>query len=295
MVEGTAQEWFLEVEGRKTGPFATDQILGFFADHEVPGTARIISGAPGSEWTTVAELVAVEQKNLPPSLPSKPFVPPPRPAELQPATSPIPTVAKPELSLMDALRVNKERLHGGTKAIEIPKPESSQDSFKLITRIQEVPRKAWLIAATAALLLVATWGMTLFIKQKAPTVAAQPAPAAAPSDDSRPTPGGMAAVRAPAPLNQAPPSVTLPSSLSADGDRARERESEDQERENERERDLASSHDAASQYVAPMDIDNGTPPPPPPLPEPGLEAINPSAGMNLPQDDIVPPAPPPIE
>ena len=41
MVISSSQEWFLEVVGKKTGPFSTEQVLGLLADKEIRGTQRI--------------------------------------------------------------------------------------------------------------------------------------------------------------------------------------------------------------------------------------------------------------
>ena len=86
MSSASSQEWFLEVEGKRTGPFTTDQIVGLFQDGEVPGTQRITSASSEGKWITVNELV---DSNKP-----KPFHPPPRPADLTPSQE----VTRPSIS-----------------------------------------------------------------------------------------------------------------------------------------------------------------------------------------------------
>jgi hypothetical protein len=300
MVEGSTQEWFLEVDGRKTGPFATDQILGLFADQEIPGTARVILTAPGSEWTTVAELAA------PPPVAAKPFVPPPRPAELQPATSfrPVKSSSKPELSLMDALRVAKERRthHPTSNVANTGSSSTGLSGFNLIARVQDVPRKAWLIAGTAAVLAAATWGMTQFIKQKAPAIAAQPPHPSGNENRGAPAPAPVAMTTlpntpVPQPRPMSPPAApTTSATLSADAERAREnerRDREDRERDMERERDIASLHNAAPQIAAPMESENQVPPPPPPLPEQAMDAA--ASAYQFTPETPPPPPPAPLE
>jgi hypothetical protein len=318
----------LEVEGRKTGPFSVEQILGLLAEGEIPETARMISSAPGSDWITVATLAqqhkthqlqqqkaqaiqvqATQPEAAPaPQLPSKPFIPPPRPAELQPASKP-PSAPKPELTLIDALRVTKERrAHASHKSD--PTSKDSTPPFQFAAVVSSVPRKAWLIAGTAALLCIATWGMTRFIRQKAPAVALQVQdPAASSAAPVAAAPAAPAPIAAPQIVNQVPPPaaparstagfVPPPAPLNHDSDRQREeQEREDRERE-QHERDIASANDAASQYQSPVEtsipppLDNGMPPAPPPLPEQGFEN---QVVPNLPNDGtVVPPPPPPLE
>jgi hypothetical protein len=228
MVEGTTPDWYLEVEGRKTGPFTTEQILGLLKEREIPETARIISTQTDSDWFTVG---ALAQQSAPHSLSganpsSKPFVPPPRPAELQPSSNVPPpetqaATAKPELSLMDALRVTKERrAHSHATGSKHPESdEADEHSFTPLKALRTIPRQAWWIAATAALLVVATWSMTRFVKQKAgtPAIADAPPPAPVPAEP-------VAAQNPPLPPPVQPASppaiVNLPSSLGHPDSRA---------------------------------------------------------------------------
>src|SRR5580704_5812569 len=90
MVEETTQEWFLEIEGQRTGPFNTEQILGLLEDGELPDTAQIFSSTTAVEFITVRQLAERESASKPSIAvtltdgPSKLFTPPPRPADLQP-------------------------------------------------------------------------------------------------------------------------------------------------------------------------------------------------------------------
>ena len=170
MVERTTQEWFLEVEGRKTGPFPTEQILGLLADHEIPETTRVLSAAPGSSWITVRELADSENRK------SKSFVPPPRPTEAQAspetenasASPAAPAASKPEHSLLDALLAAKERKAQSARALP---PEHSEAAHPNPFQLQNIPRKVWMMVGTAALLCIAAWGLAHFIKQTSPNLA----------------------------------------------------------------------------------------------------------------------------
>src|SRR4051794_40749563 len=125
MVQGSAQEWFLEVEGKKTGPFTTEQILGLLSEKEIPGTQRVTSD--GAHWMTVRELA--DRQNPRPA--SKPFVPPPRPQELTPPPPALPgeTVQEkapakpardPAIGLMDALQAAKDRKSHASTLRQLP-------------------------------------------------------------------------------------------------------------------------------------------------------------------------------
>lgn len=329
MVESSTQEWFLEVEGHKTGPFATDQILGLFADQEILGTARIILTAPGSEWTTVSELASLVHPPpaASPSLGAKPFVPPPRPAELASTSNfnltnaPKPVaVSKPELSLLDALRVTKERRshHPPSKAKEAESTFAEMSSFNLIARLQVIPTKTWLIGVTLIALCTATWGLTLYIKMQPPPLAAQPAAAPVsetraaipppPSTSHQPPaalpPPAIPQARTSAALSVAPPkAISQPaapqksSAHNTDAERARENERRDhdeRDRDQERERDLANNN-APSQIVAPMESETQGPGSPPPVPEQGLDATGGSPQSNPDGSPLNSPASPPLE
>ena len=79
------EEWFLEVDGKRTGPFTSDQILGLLSEGEIPETARVTSNDLGERWITVSEL---EKRNASPSphpQTSRP-TPTPRPPEAAPAS-----------------------------------------------------------------------------------------------------------------------------------------------------------------------------------------------------------------
>ena len=300
MVEESTQEWFLEIEGSKAGPFPTEQILGLLADKEIPETARIQSSAPGSAWITVRELAASQQQpsRNPPAQPAKPFVPPPRPAVLQPSnefTHPgtEPTVieipaapkhqpAKPEFSLFDALIAAKERkaqARGLPPQMKVARPNPF--------RLPAIPRKLWMVAGTATVLCVAAWGMVHVIKQKTSSLAAnlengsatppaqvQPLNTAQPP--SRPTITGSVAaygLQNMAPAGNPPPhpAAMMPPALGQNNpsDEEREREREHERIEHERERDIANV-DTAAQPMTPSAApqtsnEGGVPVPPPPL------------------------------
>lgn len=49
-------DWYLEVNGSKTGPYPSDQILGLFHEGEIPPEARITADHLHDQWITVQEL-----------------------------------------------------------------------------------------------------------------------------------------------------------------------------------------------------------------------------------------------
>ena len=186
MVRYASQEWFLEVKGKRTGPFTTEQVLGLLADKEIPETQRITASMTDDRWITVKEL-AEDYRHTPQATPPKHFVPPPRPTELQhpsegatPSTSahahvPLPEsdassaeardLNKPEHSLFEALLAAKDRKANAGRAL----PPHSDGVRPNPFSFENIPisRNSWLMAAMAILLGSATWAMVHFIKQKA--------------------------------------------------------------------------------------------------------------------------------
>lgn len=312
MVDETAQEWFLEIEEKKTGPFPTEQILGLLADREIPDSARIQASTPGSEWITVRELAERTQRGPtaePPApvlapAPAKPFVPPPRPADLHPtgeitrpgaAGKPTPPVvaeaipenqratSKPEFSLLDALLAAKERKSHASRAV----PPDGESPLSNPFDLKNIPQKVWMMAGTAVVLCVAAWGMAHFIKQKKPSLATNTdAPEISRNIPPPPVPynvppitPGLANTTAPVPPPAARPANITPPNPAAAAPVATVQNTSDTERERDRERERQLERDRDRDRDREI-ANEGTPPPaaaPPPY-APGGEAIPPPPG-----------------
>src|SRR4051812_47241413 len=118
MVEESAQQWFLEIEGNRTGPFTTEQVLGLLADGELPDTQLLFTSANSNQFISLRDLAsrhrvapvappaqAPVQQKVPPAPKAqeavqshsseftgtgitRPFIPPPRPSESHPTSEP---------------------------------------------------------------------------------------------------------------------------------------------------------------------------------------------------------------
>jgi hypothetical protein len=108
-----ASDWYIEVNGKKVGPFTLDQIQGFFQDGEIRAYHQVTSKQLGGQWISVEELI---QTQTPPAvipevertqLTGINFQPPPRP-EISPS-EPIEDKVDPTMSLFNALQVVREK------------------------------------------------------------------------------------------------------------------------------------------------------------------------------------------
>jgi hypothetical protein len=298
----------LEIDGKRTGPFDTEQVLGLLADGEIPEVTQLFASTTTIEFITARELA--DRNQTPPHAdpePNKTFVPPPRPTEAVHAQEPAraaatPPKPKPELGLVDALLAAKERKTNSTRAMPPEIAHKSPNPF----RLQNIPRKAWAILGTAAVLFIGIWAMTYFIKQRVPGTVASTAPtsfeAAKPTVPAPPPalppppgmtppkpPGGDIVTAPPMPPSSAPGAFSAAQIAQHDAEAEREREREadrEREREREKEREVANTNDAASQGNAP--------PPPPPLPEAGGPNGLPPGAPGAMGPGAVPLPPPPI-
>src|SRR5665213_2245016 len=101
-------DWYIEVNGKKVGPFTLDQIRGFFEDGEIRSYHQVTSQHIGGQWISVEELI--QSENPPGSLPPEErpqvtginFRAPPRP-EIS-SSEPLVDQPDPTMSLFNALR-----------------------------------------------------------------------------------------------------------------------------------------------------------------------------------------------
>src|SRR5437868_13821582 len=98
-------EWFLETQGRKSGPFSIDEIRQLYESGQVDAQSRMGTESMRGQAVLVRDYFAQNASSL--------FQPPPRPSELPKAGDlPIPEVSEhtnPALSLFEALQVSRER------------------------------------------------------------------------------------------------------------------------------------------------------------------------------------------
>src|SRR4051794_41096751 len=56
MTKPASQEWFLDVNGKQTGPYSLDEVLGLFREGEIPAAQKVTSERLKGKWITVREL-----------------------------------------------------------------------------------------------------------------------------------------------------------------------------------------------------------------------------------------------
>jgi hypothetical protein len=177
MVALLSHEWFLSVDGVKTGPFSVDQILGLYADKELVDSQLTTTDALGSAWITVHELYELQEERKKPFI--APFAPPSRPSELtQPgftleslsrAPVPPPSTTKapmdPAISLFDALQAAKERKSTTTGAggRTMP-PEGGAAGWEMETRGAGGSSRKYAILALLLLLMTGFWAVNNYMK-----------------------------------------------------------------------------------------------------------------------------------
>lgn len=187
-----AGNWYLEVNGKKVGPFTLDQIQGFLDDGEIRAYHQVTSHDLGGRWLSVEDALqaAPPPPPAPVSIPTAfdgSFQPPPRP-EIQ-ASGPMDDRTDPAISLFNALQVMRERR---VAAIHPPSVKSSPargpllhlPSFKfsaklpdfseLRARIRELipaqfANRMILVAVFAGIVLGSlTWGFVRLLRDRVP-------------------------------------------------------------------------------------------------------------------------------
>jgi hypothetical protein len=162
-------EWFLEVEGNKTGPYTAEQILGLLTDGEILSHHRITSERVGNEWITAAELASVLQKDstTPQTEQTKEipgpgtFQPPPRPADIEkPRDTELTTDNSPDpaISLFDTLQVARDR-----KAAKFAPPAPAAEWSKISKPRWKPKPQFWFILGSSIFLILAVWGLTKLV------------------------------------------------------------------------------------------------------------------------------------
>jgi hypothetical protein len=276
-----SQEWFLDVNGRKTGPFSLEQIEGLLREGELQPHQKITAEHLAGRWLTVRELV--DHLNE-----STGFQPPPRPQDLNtPSGSSAPAAKRPDpaLSLLSSLQSARQRKENSERAAAV----NAAAAIHNVTAPQARRVPVWMLAAGALLVGVGIWGAILLATQQGPSASSSRSEAvhdggSAP-DATKPTAPKIVHAKRVVP----PPAADNPGG-SADRDSTRGRDDkDDRDREYYRDRERYSRDHVGDDREERDEGDTAgrMAPAPPPAAPPPADANNPDAG-NTP-----PPAPPP--
>jgi hypothetical protein len=170
-----AGDWYLEVNGKKVGPFTLDQIQGLLEDREIRAYHQVTSNDMGGRWISVDELLqshapppppsdfateeihqATQMISAPPAVTFSPdgsFQPPPRP-EIE-ASAPIDDRTDPAVSLFNALQISRER----KAALNLPsvKPVAPRKPLFKVPNMPNINIRANMAAIKAQ--IPVTWRM----------------------------------------------------------------------------------------------------------------------------------------
>jgi len=177
-------EWFLDVQGKKIGPYSAEQIAGLLSDKEIRADHRVTSDRLKGEWIEVRQLVSQMARAS-----GGKFAPPPRPATLDPGLLAPASASPPQIKqeapddptrdLFDSLQAARDKmaqskLNPGTSASW----SSSSKRSKIDHRIQP---QIILLAGIIVVLGAALWGVSSLLQrtgqniQQASTSGAKPA------------------------------------------------------------------------------------------------------------------------
>lgn len=148
------QEWYLEVEGRRIGPFLGQQIADLFKDGEILSRHKVIS-LDASTTMTVEEFIQQLQS----------------PGGAEPAKPDLRPGDDPEVRLFDALQAARERKHAHA-------PDVSAPTFGYGSE-RNAKQTWWVGALLAAICILAVWGLVSIFRSGTGS------PAGAPSETER--------------------------------------------------------------------------------------------------------------
>ena len=166
-------EWYLEIEGRKSGPYTADQIEGFLKDREILPRHRVFSPRRPDQLMTAGEFVSAIQHQRQMSAGGATATPPSKPRAFQPPNKPqdmdertgiikVDTAARadPTQHLFDALQAVRERQ---TQAKLNPPADLEWGS---LARTTPARRSQLLLTATlTSLLAVSVWGLNRLLQR----------------------------------------------------------------------------------------------------------------------------------
>jgi hypothetical protein len=285
----TPTEWFLEVQGTRTGPYTPEQLVGLLEDGEIPPQTRVTTERLNGEWISIEEL-AHALAPPPAEAPARGgrigFQPPPRPSEkeLRPSEDSGANPARdPTNGLFDALLAARER----KTAAKLLPPEAGEWGTPARTPFR-LPRQAALIAVLVALLGLSIYGLVRLTSKTvttgAPVAGATPpppppplppAPASVDTGETTPapTPAAKSMIFSTGTPRTRPVPVVAPGSDSGGGlvsrtaqeqaDKDRDEREREMDRDRERERDLERDRGGEEQQNAGGQPNPATPPPNP--------------------------------
>jgi hypothetical protein len=292
MAADTAPAWFLELQGRKVGPYTIDQIEGLLRDGEIPADQKTTADYLNGRWIGVQDLIQAYHRGQD-QVARGHFEPPPKPAPSDQA----PLERRVEDStteLFSTLQMARDRKNAQRAQAqgEVDPSEWGQ----LARPGRRIPSQAYLIAALGALSGLMLWGVWHILKSAPDPAAAAtqlapvrstvhtpvtasvggsaPAPRAAPRKVTPPKAAPLPLAARPSrpsrpPIVAPPPRVATPVRPVSDyrdrdleRDRDRERDDRDErdardERDGRDERDARDEgdldRDHAREDLAPMD------------------------------------------
>jgi hypothetical protein len=287
------REWYIEVAGRKTGPFPADAVRDLFLEHEILGNQPLFAADDASVTLTAQELATLFSAENDSSGPASSGAIPIRPADVG-KVAPGSEMTHPQedasVGLFDTLMAAKERQKTQSGV------DSGADELAVASPSFQFP--GWILAAAVGAIAVgALWGLTNLLKQGSNHLDTAPAkvstvqtlgtgaPAPAAVNEPAKAPASHAAPARPHANTAAPAAATpaRPSREAEERERERERDREERERELQRERDHRGEPPTAAQVAPP-----GTNPDAPPPNVPGTDGSpsNPQAPLS----DETPPA-----
>jgi hypothetical protein len=264
-------DWFLEIDGAKTGPYSVSQVEEIVRQGRVPPDARATADWLCGEWVSVSDLLASHRAALGAgeTQPAPSGAPAPREtaaaATVPPEAEPGPSGNSagtdggidPTFALFEVFQAAREtKAHGraseGPTSLPPPQPSAVDRLFEALSQISPAH---W--ARIGAFALAATAGTLTFLRPESSTSRGA-APGGANEASARKDPGG-APDRA---LGVTSTPEELARELALERERSRKKELEreqererDREREKQRERELAQQRERERQLAQEKDRD----------------------------------------
>jgi hypothetical protein len=132
-------EWYLEVNGRKVGPFTLDQIQGFLDDGEIRAYHQVTSAEVGGKWMSVEEMLESRSSSAPADF-GEDLPPPPPPASSSDEylLERAPTPAEP--TQMNSTKVESTHPHAAYTAASGPSLAEMAAQYTPDSSFQAPPR-----------------------------------------------------------------------------------------------------------------------------------------------------------
>ena len=161
-------DWFLNLEGKKIGPYPLDALFGLAKDGEIGSDQAITSRHIGDQWATLSDVRAAM---LAPPRASTP--PPERPTNIDALVNPSPVFTKEDAadSLYNALQKSKE-LQAKKRENERELEDRPFDSSLIQSPKKNGPSKQLMLIAFFGFIFgVSIWAMIQILNKKEPVTA----------------------------------------------------------------------------------------------------------------------------